>query len=90
MPPLPHAYSTDTAGLIAGLPEEFSLECVWEDADGRISSALVHEDDRAGLVEVLAGARAADLKAYFTDEHEPLLTGVLPDPDGVVRARWRR
>ncbi|MCX4780600.1 RNA-binding protein [Streptomyces sp. NBC_01264] len=81
--------SADTAGLIAGLPEEFSLECVWEDADGRIRSGLVDEEDRAELVEVLSGARAAALLPASADEYDPLFTGVLPDPDGVVRARWQ-
>ncbi|WP_407837591.1 RNA-binding protein [Streptomyces sp. DSM 116496] len=81
--------SADTAGLIAGLPEEFSLECVWEDADGRIRSGGVDEEDRAELVEVLAGARAAALLPVYADDHDPLFTGVVPDPDGVVRARWQ-
>ncbi|MFZ3472462.1 RNA-binding protein [Streptomyces sp. 4.24] len=82
--------SADTAGLLAGLPEEFSLECVWEDADGRISSAHVDEEDRAELAQVLAGARAAALLPVYADEHHPLVTAVLPDADGVVRARWQR
>ncbi|MFJ7270206.1 RNA-binding protein [Streptomyces sp. NPDC099050] len=81
--------SADTAGLVAGLPEEFSLECVWEDADGPIRSGLVDEEDRAELVEVLSGARAAALLPVYADQHNPLFTGVLPDPDGVVRARWQ-
>ncbi|MFD9306053.1 RNA-binding protein [Streptomyces sp. NPDC060048] len=81
--------SADTAGVIAALPEEFSLECVWEDAEGRISSGLVDEDDREELAEVLAGARAAVLLAVYADEYDPLFTGVLPDADGVVRARWQ-
>ncbi|MFF3212220.1 RNA-binding protein [Streptomyces sp. NPDC002886] len=84
-PPL----STDTAGLIAGLPEEFLLECVWEDADGRISSGHADDDDRTELARVLAGARAATLLPVFADDHDPLFTGVLPDADGVVRARWQ-
>ncbi|MFB6519560.1 RNA-binding protein [Streptomyces sp. NPDC056401] len=81
--------SADTAGLVAGLPEEFSLECVWEDVEGRISSAHVDEEDRTELAEVLAGARGAALLPVYADEHEPLFTGVLPDDDGVVRARWQ-
>lgn len=36
-----------------------------------------------------AGARAAALLETDPDEQKPLFTGVLPDPDGVVRARWR-
>ncbi|MDD9378410.1 hypothetical protein M8Z33_17460 [Streptomyces sp. ZAF1911] len=81
--------SADTAGLVAGLPEEFGFVCVWEDAGGRISGAVVDEEDRVELAEVLAGARAAALLPYLADEHEPLFTGVLPDADGVVRARWQ-
>ncbi|MCM1972465.1 RNA-binding protein [Streptomyces sp. G1] len=81
--------SADTAGLVAGLPEEFGFECVWEDAGGRILSAFVDEEDRAELAEVLAGARAAALLPYLADEHDPLFTGVLPDDDGVVRTRWQ-
>lgn len=81
--------SADTDGLVAGLPEGFSLECVREDADGRIRSGGVDEEDRAELVEVLSEARAAGLLPVYADEHDPLFTGVLPDPDGVVRARWQ-
>lgn len=80
--------SADTAGLPAGLPEEFTLEVVWEDADGRIASRVVDEDERAELTELLAGARAATLLPVYADDWKPLFTAVLPDPDGVVRARW--
>lgn len=82
--------SADTDGLLAGLPEEFTVEAVWEEADGRICSGLVDEEERAELVEVLAGARSAALLSISTDERKPLFTGVLPDADGVVRARWQR
>ncbi|MER5484623.1 RNA-binding protein [Streptomyces sp. NPDC002812] len=81
--------SADTAGLLAGLPEEFTVECVWEDADGRISSGVVDEEERAELARVLAGARAAALLSIYADERKSLFTGVLPDADGVVRARWQ-
>ncbi|MGW6704591.1 RNA-binding protein [Streptomyces sp. NPDC054956] len=81
--------STDTDGLLAGLPEQFTVEVVWEDADGLVSSMWVNEEDRAELAQVLAVARAATLLSIYVDERKPLFTGVLPDADGVVRARWQ-
>jgi hypothetical protein len=37
---------------------------------------------------VVADARAATVLFCLADHRHPLLSGVLPDPDGVLRARW--
>ncbi|MGW7061143.1 S1 RNA-binding domain-containing protein [Streptomyces sp. NPDC054904] len=37
----------------------------------------------------MAGARAATALSIILDERHPLFTAVLPDSDGVLRARWR-
>ncbi|WP_232247251.1 RNA-binding protein [Kitasatospora azatica] len=81
--------STDVAAVLADLPQDGSAELVWEDTQGRISSVDTEEPEPADLVELAAGARAAALLSCCLDDRNPLLTAVLPDADGVLRARWR-
>ncbi|GAA1979562.1 S1 RNA-binding domain-containing protein [Kitasatospora viridis] len=81
--------SADVAAVLAGLPEEGLLEFVWEDLDGRITSAVADEDGFAELADRIRDARAAAVLPVYVDERRPLFTGVLPDADGVLRARWR-
>lgn len=81
--------SEDVDAILAGLPQEGLTEVVWEDRRGHVSSVTVDEDDRSELVALLAGARGALALSGYVDEDPPLFTGVLPDADGVLRARWR-
>ncbi|MEU9073861.1 RNA-binding protein [Kitasatospora sp. NPDC004745] len=81
--------SPDVAGVLAALTGEDSLvEVVWEDQDGRITGVVVDEDEFEAVAARIADARAAAVLSVYVDERAPLLTAVLPDPDGVVRARW--
>ena len=43
---------------------------------------------RREVKAALTGVRAARVMPVTVDEHHPLVTAVLPDTDGVVRARW--
>lgn len=81
--------STDVAAVLAGLPEEGPVELVREEADGRITSTVADETRFAELAAASTGARAAAALSLYTDERHPLFTAVLPDNDGVLRARWR-
>ncbi len=81
--------SEDTDALLAGLSGEGLTEVVWEDRHGLVTSDTVDGDDLSGLAGPLSGARAALALSGYPDEDPPLFTGVLPDPDGVLRARWR-
>ena len=81
--------STDVAAVLASLPEEGLIELVWEDTDGQITSTTADETQFAGLTAQITGARAAAALSVYTDERQPLFTAVLPDSDGVLRARWR-
>lgn len=58
------------------------------DSDGRIASGLVDEPGYAHLLALLAGARAAMVVSHILEQRHPLLAGVLPDTDGVLRSRW--
>lgn len=80
--------STDIPALLAELPDEGLIECVREDQDGLITSVVADETDFAGITAWLTGARAAAVLPMYVDERHPLLTAVLPDGDGVLRARW--
>ncbi|MEU3276025.1 hypothetical protein [Streptomyces antibioticus] len=82
------ALSTDVTAVLAGLPADGLVEGVWQEPDGRIRSAVVDETGFAELGARMSVATAATLLSVYADERVPLLTAVLPDDDGVVRARW--
>lgn len=77
----------DVAAVLRELPEDCS-EIVWEHRDGRITSCHAEDEHYPELPALLADARAAlAISGYARDRH-PLLAAVLPDDDGVLRARW--
>lgn len=78
----------DVGATLAALPEEGSVEFVWEAQDGTISHAIVDDTEHQQLAALVAGARAACAVPLCVDERHPLLRAVLPDSDGVLRARW--
>ncbi|MGW6979232.1 RNA-binding protein [Streptomyces sp. NPDC054932] len=78
----------DVGAVLAALPEEGSVEFVWEAQDGTISAALVDDTEYEQLAALVADARAACALPGYHDERHPLLCAVLPDRDGVLRARW--
>ncbi|MFJ3833237.1 RNA-binding protein [Streptomyces sp. NPDC090046] len=78
----------DVGAVLAALPEDDSVEIVWEAQDGTISAAVVDDTEYEQFAVLLAGARAACTLSLYVDAREPLLCGVLPDDDGVLRARW--
>ncbi|MDT7845718.1 RNA-binding protein [Streptomyces justiciae] len=84
-PPL----STDVHAVLGGLPADGLVQGVWQDHDGLLHSADVDEDHFAELTARMSGARAAALLSPYAGERIPLCTAVLPDKDGVLRARWR-
>ncbi|WP_256967536.1 S1 RNA-binding domain-containing protein [Streptomyces sp. CS057] len=79
---------TDVDTVVAALPDEGLVEIVWEDGDGQITSTVVDETQFAAVTSRLAGARAAGAVSVYAGEDLPLFTAVLPDRDGVLRARW--
>ncbi|MGW4027389.1 RNA-binding protein, partial [Streptomyces sp. NPDC005009] len=78
----------DVGEVLAALPEEGSVELVWEAQDGMISHAVVDVTEYQELATQVADARAACALPLYVDERHPLLRAVLPDNDGVLRARW--
>lgn len=81
--------SADIPAALALLPDDGGTsEVVWEDSTGRITSRYAEEDDYPALRAELVDARGAAVHSIYEDDRRPLLTAVLPDPDGVLRARW--
>ncbi|MEV7114294.1 S1 RNA-binding domain-containing protein [Streptomyces anulatus] len=80
---------TDVDTAVAALPDEDLVEIVWEDEDGQITSMVVDETQFEAVTFQLAGARAAGVVSMYAGEDLPLFTAVLPDSDGVLRARWQ-
>ncbi|MEV6279927.1 S1 RNA-binding domain-containing protein [Nocardia sp. NPDC051832] len=73
---------------LTDLPDEGVVEIIWED-DGQISSTVVDETQFETVATRIAGARAAGVLSLTVDDRQPLFTAVLPDSDGVLRARWQ-
>lgn len=82
------ALSPDVGAVVAALPDAGLSEGVWQDPDGRIHSAVFTEEDVAEVTARMSGAVAACLLPMDADERAPLFTAVMPDEDGVIRARW--
>ncbi|WP_435127436.1 S1 RNA-binding domain-containing protein [Actinacidiphila sp. bgisy144] len=80
---------TDVATAVAALTDKDLVEVVWEDEDGQITSTVVDETQFEEVASELAGARAAGVVSLSAGEDLPLFTAVLPDGDGVLRARWQ-
>jgi hypothetical protein len=80
--------STDVAAVLSDLPPDSLINVVWQDSDGRMTSRLADQAGYAELPALLADARAALAVSCIVDQRAPLLAGVLPDADGVLRARW--
>ncbi|WP_435841088.1 S1 RNA-binding domain-containing protein [Streptomyces fagopyri] len=80
---------TDIDTAMASLPDEGLVEIIWEDADGRITSTVADETQFEAVTSQMASACAAGVVSLYTDERPPLFTAVLPDSDGVLRARWQ-
>ncbi|MFD4116679.1 RNA-binding protein [Streptomyces niveus] len=78
----------DVGAVLAALPSEWQIEFVWETKDRTIRSVIVDETEYQELVALVADARAARALSLYADERRPLFQAVLPDSDGVLRARW--
>ncbi|WP_370416035.1 RNA-binding protein [Streptomyces fradiae] len=81
--------SSDVGAVLAALPAEGLVEVVWQDGRGRIHSAVADEEDFSELPGLMAGAEAATALSLYADERVPLFSAVMPDADGVLRARWQ-
>ncbi|MEV5840259.1 S1 RNA-binding domain-containing protein [Nocardia sp. NPDC052112] len=81
--------STNIDEILAALPDEGLIELVWEDEHGQIIGIIADETQFTELAARVTGARAATVLSLYIDERHPLFTAVLPDNDGILRARWR-
>ncbi|MFI1361183.1 RNA-binding protein [Streptomyces sp. NPDC020898] len=84
-PPL----SSDIDAVLASFPADGLVEGVWQDGDGRIHNAICDEEAFPELASRISAASAAVLISLYEGEDLPLYTAVMPDNDGVLRARWR-
>lgn len=80
---------TDVGVAVDALRAAGSAEVLREDPAGRITGRVVDEEQVEAATAWLVGARAAGVVPLVVDERRPLFTAVLPDADGVLRARWR-
>lgn len=78
----------DVDAVLAALPEDESVDFVWEAPNGTIRHVNVDETHRQQLTTLVAGARAACSLPLALEERHPLFQVALPDGDGVLRARW--
>ncbi|MER5227500.1 RNA-binding protein [Streptomyces flaveus] len=83
------ALSTDIDAVLRALPADGLVEGVWQRDDGLIRSAVADEEEFPELTARISSARAAALLSVYAGGRMPLCTAVMPDNDGVLRARWR-
>ncbi|MBT2370344.1 RNA-binding protein [Streptomyces sp. ISL-10] len=81
-------FTPDVDAVLAALPEDESVDFVWQESNGTIRHVTVDETDHQQLATLVAGARAACFLPLAVDERHPLFQVTLPDSDGVLRARW--
>ncbi|MGW8881927.1 S1 RNA-binding domain-containing protein [Streptomyces mirabilis] len=74
---------------MSALPDEGTVEILWEDVNGRISATIADETEFGEVTRRITGARSAAVVPMTSDERRPLFTAVLPDSDGILRARWQ-
>ena len=77
--------STDPRSVLAEASKLDLFELIWQDKERRITNRVFQQPDPAQLP---ADIQAASLYPPTEDDAHPLLAAVLPDPDGVLRARW--
>ncbi|MER5515705.1 S1 RNA-binding domain-containing protein [Streptomyces sp. NPDC002763] len=80
---------TEVDAAMAAMPEEGPVEILWEDQAGRITSTVADDTQFEAVTSKIADASAAGVVSLAADERHPLFTAVLPDSDGVLRARWQ-
>ncbi|MYW70140.1 RNA-binding protein [Streptomyces sp. SID8379] len=80
--------SPDVDAVLAALREDTSAEFVWQTPDGTIRHIVIDDDEYEQLAALVADATAARVLPLAADDRHPLLRAVLPDSDGVLRARW--
>ncbi|GAA0943927.1 RNA-binding protein [Nonomuraea longicatena] len=81
--------SPEVDAALADLPDEGLSEVVWQAPQGHLAGVYVCETDYPALPAMLAGAVAVLILSCYEGEETPLMAAALPDPDGVLRARWR-
>ena len=79
--------ATDITGILSLLKGDL-VQVIWEDSAGKITEKWFAPDSFVDARAVLATASAATVMSADADESHPLLSAVVPDADGVVRARW--
>ncbi|WP_446217980.1 hypothetical protein [Micromonospora sp. IBHARD004] len=76
---------TDVGAALASLPDEGVSEIIWPDHNCQLNGQCLDEADHAALRIRLTDAHGAMVLSMFLAERHPLLSAVLPDPDGVLR-----
>ncbi|NEB97315.1 S1 RNA-binding domain-containing protein [Streptomyces anulatus] len=83
-----HRLTRDNIETVRSRLAPRSQLAVWPDLLTDVDT-VVDETQFAAVTSRLAGARAAGAVSVYAGENLPLFTAVLPDSDGVLRARWQ-
>lgn len=85
----------DVGAALPALPEEGSVELVWEAQDGTISHAIVDDTEHQQIAALVAGARAVCALPLCADERHrcsapscPTATGCCAPRGDSVRTGW--
>jgi hypothetical protein len=80
--------ASDVEDELTRFPSDDLIEIIWQRHDGSLTSRITDNLDPPTLAGLLKDAHAARVLSCIEEQRHPLLAGVLPDPDGTLRARW--
>ena len=80
---------TDTDKIAKQVVGSDSAHVVWEAPDGQVLDAECDASNSVMIAREVRNSRGAMVRILDANHAEPLFTAVMPDGDGVLRARWR-
>jgi len=85
-PDFPAHKDAEVERLLGGDPEDLWGYCVWQTPDGRLHESEISSESPTGVPPFDLAMRV-----WWRDDDAspPLVEGVNPDSDGVIRARWQ-
>jgi small subunit ribosomal protein S1 len=83
------AMETDTDKVSDRLVGRERAHVVWESREGQILDAECEASSFETLIREVRKSRGAMVRVLDANQSEPLFTAVMPDGDGILRARWR-
>ncbi|GEM_PF-3216532 len=84
--------TTDVGAALAHLegndPDDIHGMIIWQGASGQVRCESISSDDAESVRAAVEGATRASWHSERLGDLRPMIEAVMPDNDGVIRARW--